>query len=283
MKTSSISKLCALLSLIASMVLPFHTAHANLMITPTRVVFDDKTKSGVVTLLNSTKKTKTYRIELVNKLQNSAGEYVDISADASYPGKSAVDFLRYSPRVVTIEPGKYQKIKLRLRMPAALPEGEYRTHLAMRVIDNDVQLPDSSASSNDDGMRAAIIPRVSFSIPLIVRHGETGLQTEIKNVELLKPEDAKAKPRLAVEIARSGNSSSFGLMNAYMKAPNSNQVQKIGQLNNVAVFTEIDSRLVRIPLWVDKIPNNAIVQVMYEGEDEYEGRTLGQAAFRFNQ
>ncbi len=72
-------------------------------------------------------------------------------------------------------------------------------------------------------------------------------------------------------------------MHAYMRPANSTQVQKIGELNNIALFTEVDKRKVKIPLWVDSIPNNAIIQVMYQGEDEYEGRTLGQAAFRYSQ
>lgn len=270
--------------LMALLLVSSQQAYANLMITPTRVLFDDNNKTSVVTLLNSTKKTKTYRIELVNKIQQDTGKYVDISADASYPGQSARDFLRYSPRVVTIEPGKYQKIKLRLRLPAELSPGEYRTHLAMRVIDNDVQVnAQQSETAATEGMKASIIPRVSFSIPVIVRHGDVAMETKIKSVELLPSTNSKAKPSLGVEIQRTGNSSSFGLMNAYMKAPNTNQVQKIGQLNNVALYTELESRQVKIPLWIDSIPNNAVIQVMYQGEEEFEGRTLGQAAFKYRQ
>lgn len=258
-------------------------AHANLMITPTRVVFDDSQKNNVVTLLNSAKTTKTYRIELVNKIQRVTGGYTDISADASYPGQSAKEYLRYSPRLVTIEPGKYQKIKLRLRLPDGTPQGEYRTHLAMRVIDTGDTSPSADKTQGGEGMKTSVRPRVSFSIPVIVRHGDLDVATQINKVEFLPKANNKSKPNLKVEIGRSGNSSSFGLMNAYMKAPNSNQVQQIGQLNNVALFTELESKQIKIPLWVDTIPNNAVIQVMYQGEDEFKGRTLGQAAFRYSQ
>merc|ERR1712065_22236 len=92
------------------------------------------------------------------------------------------------------------------------------------------------------------------------------------------PKNDQSKPNLDIEVARFGNFSSYGKVTAYMKKPNSGQVEKIGQVNNISVYPELDSRHVKIPLWVQSIPSGAIVQVVYEGEEEYEGETLGIAA-----
>lgn len=255
-------------------------SYANLMISPTRVVFEEGERTSVVTLLNSSRTTKTYRIELENKIQNINGSYTTLSADALYPGKSAMDFIRFSPRVVTIQPGKYQKIKMRLRTPGDLPPGEYRVHLAMRSIGKET-VP--TGAGTGDGMSTQLLPKLSFSIPVIVRKGDPNISTKIDSVEMLPPSKSSAKPNLAVDISRTGNYSSYGAVNAYMKLGSTGQVQKIGQANNVSVFTEVDHRTISFPLWVDSIPANAIIQVIYEGEEEYDGQTLGIAAFRYTQ
>jgi hypothetical protein len=123
---------------------------------------------------------------------------------------------------------------------------------------------------------------MSFSIPVIVRHGSLSMQAGINSVELEPKAQGQQKPNLAVTVKRQGSSSSYGSLNAYMKEPSTGQVQQIGKLNNVAVYTELGERKVRMPLWVDKIPDNAIIQVIYDGDEEYKGTTLGTAAFRYS-
>jgi len=270
--TKTIACLCLLLT--------GQISRADLMITPTRVVFEEGVRTSEVTLVNRSTETKTYRIELQNKIQDDKGGYSDISADAAYPGNSAIDFLRYSPRVVTIEPGKYQKIKLNLRLPGSIAAGEYRVHLAMRAISSKVT---KSSTSTESGMKTQISPKMSFSIPIIVRHGTAGMETKVSGVELLPKSAQLASPNLDIILARTGDVSAYGTISAYMKLPNSSQVQQIGKLSNVSVYTEVASRHVLVPLWIDSIPSGAVVQVTYQGDEEYEGRTLGQAAFKYSQ
>ncbi|BFM06714.1 fimbrial biogenesis chaperone [Halioxenophilus aromaticivorans] len=252
-------------------------SQASLIISPTRIMIADKENSAEVTLLNNSTETKTYRIELENKIQDSNGKYISISATASYPGNSAVDYIRFSPRVVTIEPGKYQKIKLRARLPESVLEGEYRAHLAMKSI-GAVDVP--AGDSVGEGLHTKVLPRMSFSIPVIIRKGEAEMETKIKSVELIP--NTLSKPNLDIVVERMGNASSFGVINAYMKSPQTGQIQHIGKLNNVAVYTEREYRHVNLPLWINRVPNNAIIQVVYHGDEEFKGQTLGQAAFRYN-
>ncbi|WP_317931664.1 hypothetical protein [Halioxenophilus sp. WMMB6] len=276
---TGLKKLAIVCCLAATSLLTTGLTHANLLITPTRVVLADGDRSQEVTLLNNSRETKTYRIELENKIQDETGQYISISADAAYPGNSAMEYIRYSPRIVTIEPGKYQKIKLRVRLPSSLPNGEYRVHLAMRSIDS----PGAGHNSDSDsGMQVKIVPKMSFSIPVILRHGDNNMQTNISGVQLLPGLSASDKPSLDVILKRTGAASSYGTITAYMKTPNNSQVQQIGMLHNVAVYTERDSRHVKIPLWIDSIPQNAVVQVVYEGDEEYEGQNLGVAAFKYS-
>ena len=251
------------------------------MITPTRVLFEEGQRTAEVTLVNRSSEVKTYRIELTNKIQNENGGYIDISPNASFPGKSAMEFIRFSPRVVTIQPGKYQKIRVHARVPGVTASGEYRVHLAMRSISSKNGKKNQEVTT--EGKQAIILPRMSFSIPILVRRGASNIETKVTGVDLIAARNTKSKPNLDVQVSRTGNASSYGTLTAYMKLPNSVQVQTIGKLSNVTVYPELGSRHVKVPLWVDSIPSGAIVQVVYEGEEEYAGRTLGVAAFKYSQ
>ncbi len=254
-------------------------AFSDIMITPTRLVMDEKNRTAEVTLLNTKKETKVYRIFLSEKIQNAAGGYNDI--DTKEGEFIASPMLRYSPKKVSIEPGGYQRIKLSYRMPANLEDGEYRSHLAMKLIDSGVELSDyKQAPENATGMSMTIVPVLSFSIPVIVRKGKIDIDTNINNPDLSTTDGKKA---LAVTLHKKGIYSSFGSVHVYMKANAISDVVKIGEITNIAVYRESNSRTVHIPLTTDNIPSGATLQVIYEGDDEYEGTQWGSASFTYQQ
>ena len=58
---------------------------------------------------------------------------------------------------------------------------------------------------------------------------------------------------------------------------------KIGETHNIALYRETGLRKVTIPLQhVDSVPAGALIQVVYEGDGEFEGQQLGTAAFTYN-
>ncbi|MDZ7923757.1 MAG: hypothetical protein U5M23_06785, partial [Marinagarivorans sp.] len=67
---------------------------------------------------------------------------------------------------------------------------------------------------------------------------------------------------------------------AYMKV-GSGATEEIGKSHNIALFRETSQRIVNIPLQVQDIPRGAVVQVLYKGDDEFEGKVLGKAAIRY--
>lgn len=249
------------------------SAEASLMIKPSRVVLDERTRSAEVTLLNSSSRTKEYHIEWQEKRQTTSGSYIDIdTGDNPFP---ASRFIRHSPRKVTIEAGKYQRIKLRLKLPGNTPPGEYRSHLLMRVV-NDVTQADFDENKKD-GQTLNIIPLLSFSIPVMVRVGSLDTETEITSIAV---KNVKNKKQLQVNVSHNGMHSSFGNLFAYMKVGNG-KVTKIGEKHSIALFRETKNRITNIPITVPEIPPGAIVQVLYQGEDEFEGQILGKAAIRY--
>lgn len=252
------------------------TAQGSLMITPTRVVLDERHRSAEVTLLNNSTSAKVYRILWEEKRQTQTGAYEAIDSP------SAADFiaspmLRYSPRRVTIQPAQYQKIKLRLQMPRDLADGEYRSHLLMKVIED--QADGNIDNGNGKGTSVVIYPRLSFSIPIIVRKGAVNTHSAISGLNINT--DPSGKRSLLVDLVHSGDFSSFGSLHAYMKTSLDSPVRQIGQAHNIALFRELPQRRVQVPLQTPDIPNGAVVQVLYKGKDEFEGEILGKAAFRY--
>jgi len=249
---------------------------ASLMITPTRVVLDEKNRTAEVTLLNTTTTTKVYRIQWVEMRQTEMGGYKKIEAPTA-SDFIASDMIRHSPRKVTIKPREYQRIKLSLRLPKGLPDGEYRSHLKMKVTDTGVTADD--IPFDGEGAKLRLIPKLSFTIPVVVRKGVIDTSTDIESVRL-EVQGAKG-PELKVDVVHKGEFSSFGNLIAYMKANNRSEVVKIGETHNIALFRETKLRKVTIPLQINSVPSGAVVQVVYEGDDEFEGQQLGTAAFTY--
>src|SRR5690606_39210727 len=70
----------------------------------------------------------TYRLALVNRRMSETGGFTDI--DQPLPGEQFADeMLRFSPRQVTLAPGASQTVRIMVRKPSNLAEGEYRSHL----------------------------------------------------------------------------------------------------------------------------------------------------------
>ena len=253
-------------------------AQAVLMITPFRVVLDEKTRTAEVTLLNTTEVANVYRMSWQDKEQTGLGSYINVEMpEENNHGVS--EMVRQSPRKVTIEPGKYQRIRLRLRMPSDLPDGEYRSHLVMKMVEDDIKKK-KEVAEKVNSVIVKLTAKVSFSIPIMVRKGQNNSVASISTMDLDASEPNN--PKLTVGLAHSGEYSNYGSVKVYMKNGAAGDVVEIGDVGNVALFRETKLRELTVPLKVPNIPRGAIVQVVYEGEDEYESEQLATAAFTYN-
>jgi hypothetical protein len=143
----------------------------------------------------------------------------------------------------------------------------------MRVV-NDVRKID--LNDNKKGQELVIVPLLSFSIPVMVRKGAYKSEA---NINSIKVANAKNKKTLQVSLTHEGAFSSYGNLFAYMKAGNGKTVQ-IGETHNIALFRETSQRIVNIPLQTQDLPKDAVIQVLYKGDDELEGKILSKAATR---
>lgn len=263
------------LALLAALLLLPRAAMADLMLFPTRVVFDKNQRTTTVDLVNNGAEAATYRITLVNRRMSESGELQP--ADTPLDGELfAADLVQFSPRQVTLQPGTSQTVRLMVRKPAELAPGEYRSHLQFQ------RMPDSKGASSVESTPADakqigifLNALVGASIPVIVRHQATSASVSLSNLALQLP--AGAPPMLALQFDRTGNRSVYGDL-AVSFTPRGGAEQVLGRANGVAVYSPNSLRRAQLPLAVPKgvALAQGTLRVAYRDRPEAGGAMLAE-------
>ncbi len=262
------------------LLLPLRPAFADLMVAPTRIIFDKNQRSAQLDLINSGSETATYRISVVNRRMGEAGEFISI--DSPGPGEQFADgLLRYSPRQVVLAPGAGQTIRISLRKPAGLAVGEYRSHLQFD------RVPEAKGATSIEALNlpageigVQLTMLVGLSIPVIVRHGETAATVTLFGLELLKPAAGQpAELAVAAVLQRTGNRSVYGDLAASF-TPQGGAAQEVGKAGGVAVYTPNPLRRFKLAL---KLPDGLVLargtlRVTFRDRPDAGGKLLAEAA-----
>lgn len=267
--------ICALLMLLAS-----SQAIAQVMIYPTRIVFEGNQRAAQVQLVNNGTESATYRISLVNRRMSETGAFSDI--DTPLPGEQFADeLLRYSPRQVALAPGAAQTVRIMVRKPAGLAVGEYRSHLLFS------RQPEAEGKHNietrdtaDDTIGITLKALVNMSIPVIVRHGNTSADISLTHLEFQRP--AGKAPILAFWMERKGNQSVYGDLAVSFTPRGGTTAQVIGRANGVAVYTPNPVRRAGIALDppANMVLRNGTLRITYREQAEDGGKQMAEAVLQ---
>ncbi len=210
----------------------------DLLVAPTRIVLDGRRGTEII-LNNVGDEPATYRISVEFRRMTGDGMLADVPEPTAQE-KAAADMIVYAPRRVTLAPRQPQAIRIAARPPQGLPDGEYRVHLLFRAIPPATPVA-PAAGEPVKGLKLRLIPIYGVTIPVIVRLGNLQATAGIANVRL---EQKDGKPAVGLELSRSGSRSTFGevrVLKAGIKEP-------VAIQRAVAVYTEVNSRHVAIPL-----------------------------------
>ncbi len=254
------------------------SANAELMLNPTRVVLSNNQRAAQVELINNGTEAASYRIGVVNRRMNETGEFLNVQAAG--PGEQfAGDMLSYSPRQITLQPGSAQVIRIMVRKPDGLAEGEYRSHLHFE------KLAEAAGTTSVEGTQAAnqqigvvIKTLIGASIPVIVRHGQTSAHVVLAELQL-QPGQGKQPAMLGFQIQRSGNSSVYGDVQATF-TPAGGAPQQVARASGVAVYTPNPLRRASLAL---QLPTGMTLgrgqlQLAYRERPEAGGKLLAEAS-----
>jgi P pilus assembly chaperone PapD len=198
---------------------------ANLALSKYRLYFDNNNRADSLQLRNAGSTALTYKVDLGLVAMTEEGTLRKIEEDPL----SAIGLLRYSPKRGRIESGGRQALRFSLRKPAGLEDGEYRAVLLISGAPE--AAPDKSLS---------IRPSLSYSVPIIVRHGRLEATTELHEPRLVMRSGA---PNIEFWQSLEGNRSLFG--NFIVSDDKGNE---LGVLNNSAVYLPLKRRKVNIAL-----------------------------------
>jgi fimbrial chaperone protein len=259
--------------------LSIQSVSANMLISPLRVLLDEDNRSATITLRNTSDGARTYRLEWVPQQMRETGGYRNKVDESAIP-PAAGPMIRFSPRQITIGPGQNQTVRLSYRPPADLAPGEYRSHLKFAVLP-DVSEPISKLDmgKTEEGLTMELDMQMSFTMPVIIRNDVPAPDVNISSIEVL-PANQQDPLRLAITLERSGKASSIGNVIVEYQVDQNSPVQLIGRQGDVAIFTEVDRRIVTVPLGTRSIPSGAWVRVAYEGTQEFAGSVWDERVFR---
>ncbi|MDB5798638.1 MAG: hypothetical protein JWP36_2540 [Paucimonas sp.] len=257
-------------------------AWADLMINPTRVVFDKNQRAAQVDLINDGTKPVTYRVNLVNRRMTEDGQFQ--KAEQAAPGEQFADsMLVFSPRQFTLQPGGSQVVRVAVRKPGGLAPGEYRSHLSFD------QVPDGDSNSNTNienvNKQAApgeisvqITALVGVSIPVIVREGQTDASVTLSDLALRAPAAPGQPPVLAVQLNRQGNRSIYGDFVVSFRGDDGKPVV-LSRVGGVAVYVPNLRRRATINLQVPAGVTLArgTMSVVFQERAEEGGKPLADA------
>lgn len=214
-------------------------AAGDLLVAPTRVVLDGDRGTEVI-LNNIGSETATYRISLELRRMTADGRLEEVSEEqANAMEQAAKAMIRYAPRRVTLPPNQPQAIRLGVRAPEGLADGEYRVHLLFRAIPEARSVTDQAVP--DGGFTIALTPIYGVTIPIIVRYGNLQATAAIANGRMEKDADGQS---FAFDLSRSGDRSTYG----EIRITKPGVAEPLMVARGIAVYPEVTKRTVSLPV-----------------------------------
>jgi P pilus assembly chaperone PapD len=249
----------------------------DLLVTPTRVLFEGNMPTTELALVNRSDKAHTYAISFVQCRMSENGEIKEIEkgTPADPNDRFADTFVRFTPRRVILEPRQVQMVRMMLRKPSDLADGEYRSHLSFRLI------PTAESAVKPDsvtrGIQIKLVPIYGVTIPVIVRHGSLSATARLSGLHI-DSKGNQGKPALALTIEREGTRSTYGDIEALWKAPGSKELS-VALIKGIAVYTPNAKRTMIVALTTPKGVEirGGELTVRYTGQENGAERLLAES------
>jgi hypothetical protein len=270
------------------------TVGANLNITPKRVTFDPQRRTATVYIFNQGTTAATFDISLIDRAMLPDGQIIAMADAQDKPEakavadkvRSAQAMLMVSPRRATLAPGQGQTIRLRVGAVPPGSTGEFRTHLTVTTIppaNIGTTAEQAAAGGNPNELRFEITSVFGLSIPAIVRVEAPQIAAAIENAHIEYADislDGRSAPKrtpvMVFDLVRTGPNSLFGNIEI---RPLGKKGDPIGVARGVGVYTEIERRVLKIPLLRNPAAGEKL-EITFTDDDTSPGKLLATAQAR---
>jgi P pilus assembly chaperone PapD len=211
----------------------------DLLVAPTRVVLDGARGTEVI-LNNIGAAPATYRITLELRRMRADGSLEEVEQSAANAVEATtLGMISYAPRRVTLPPNQPQSIRIGIRAPQSLPDGEYRAHMLFRAIPD--SKPATTSAGPKEGVSIALIPIYGVTIPIIVRQGNLSAKAAITDARI---EKGAERDMFSFGLTRSGTRSTYGRIRVIKPGVDKPLIDARG----IAVYAELADRRVIFPI-----------------------------------
>ncbi len=240
-----------------------------------RVVFEGPKRSEVLTLINASDEAETYRL-LWRDMIMTPDKGLEAVEEGALPDnvKPAKDYIKYAPRRVTLGPNSSQQIRMALRMPSDVPDGEYRSHLWIRK-----EAAIDKLRVNEDGEReitgankrsVEIVLLPGITVPVIARKGNLEVRTGISDASARR---VGSEYLINFTLLREGQKSTYGDID-FICNPNG-QTYELRAARGIAVYTELNAKPVNFKFKVvPEQPACRELRIRYVQTDGFAGDDL---------
>lgn len=261
-----------LLALMVSAILYPRYADA-LAVTVKRVVFEGPKRAEVITIINNSDVEETYRLGWKNFVMTQKKALVAVPADQVTPEmRPAMDMVRFSPRRFTLAPKESQQVRMMLRMPGDLADGEYRSHLWIRPEEDVEAFRERSkrATGNKAGVYMQML--AGTSMPIIVRKGPLEVSANIENLSV---QNQQTTLLTNFSITREGTKSSYGDLDFICNKGAGDSEYLLKFIRGVSVYVEANQRdfTMKILKKTDK-PNCNQMTIRYTETNGFAGEAV---------
>jgi len=251
-----------------------HAGNAGLLLSPTRVVLENGSRYIAVTVRNTGDATGRYKIDIIDAAMNEAGG-IKLQEDGTREPFSAADLLSYSPSNLTLKPNESQVVRLLVKNKESLPDGEYRSHMLVKMTESDL---DESGQSTVTGTGIAIKAKISTVIPVIVRRGETSYAVSISDARLVSGGgNGKDAPEVKIELAFSGNRSVLGDVKLTHISADGKETQ-VAFMRGIAIYRDVAKRTQTLPMNVPEglDVHSGHIRINFLSQEDEGGHVLAE-------
>ena len=242
-------------------------------VTVKRVVFEGSKRAEVITVINNSNRTETYRVGWRHFVMSKDKSLNPVDENALPPEvKPSNDMIRFSPRRFTLKPNETQQMRVMLRMPAGLADGEYRSHLTIRPEADVEDFKLDKKYEAAEGKTGVVFRMLAgLSMPVIVRKGDLSSTATIENFKLTKMPD---HIHSEFSLLRTGNRSTYGDLDFICNAGTPGEYS-ISVLRNVSIYTEITQRdMTRKLIPAKDKPQCNNVTLKYSETEKFKGKII---------
>jgi fimbrial chaperone protein len=183
-------------------------------VSPSALYIDARTRSGVLTLVNTGTKPEEIEIDFAfgyPRLDSLGRVRVPLFTVAPDSEPSAMAWLRAFPRRLRLEPGQRQVVRILVQPPAGLAAGEYWARVLVRS-----RGATPPIEQQTEQMRLQIGVETVIATAISYRNGAVTTGLALTPVEAA-PADSGV--RFVVDLARTGNAAFLGRLQAELVGP----------------------------------------------------------------